>query len=1077
MKWIAALDLHRWGETRASEAELPAIVRRLVFATAGDVRRIGFRTGESIYLKGLDGVVKAAQATPYVPEGLSVWELSTNKQSASKANGDYKKRVDNPGPVKLSDTTFIFVTPRRWADKDTWAAERSAEGIWKEVRAYDADDLEAWLEQAPGVGAWCARLVGKYSKGVRSLEDFWSEWQSFTRPPLAEDILLSGRDPLAERLKAWLSAPPSPLLVQADTPDEAIAFLGALIASKPSEQRDPILSRALLVENLETWREVAPVTEPLLLVPTFDVTNNAAITAANHYVYLPLTRASPLASNAIVLERPSTESLKKQLIAAGLAEERADRVLQESGKRLAVLRRILAAVPDIAIPAWAQPSEAVVLAPLILMGGWIDANEADRAVAEKITGLPYDKLQVLLTRWANEVDGPIQKIGEQWELVSHEDAWRLLEKYVTPAQLKAFLSACKDILELVDPRFELPAEERFYAGIRGKVHSYSPALRDGLVTALALMGSRGTQAVAYGGSPAQAWVDGFVRRLLEKTEGTKRWVSLHDFLPTLAEAAPDKFLEAVERNLQKQPSPLLELFEEEGDLFGACLHSGLLWALESFAWHPSYLTRITLILGALTCIDPGGRWANRPSASLREIYLPRLPQTTAGLSQQLEALDRLAEREPDAAWTLLSQMLPSYHSTSNHIHRPKWRPWGVDWKTGTTHSEYWKTIEAIVPRLLSLAAQKPERWGSFISAIEPLSPVHRGMILDGLEKLDQSALSPEAIQSIWHAVRHLLHHQNQHASADWHLPEDVLERIEKLYARFTPNVPAHRLAWLFDFHPELPFLKEVDFWKERDELEKERATAASEISKWNTDAILSFAASIKRPDIAGEHLGRLLAEDANLADLLATAFAADDSRLHSFGQGIVSGAFSKRGTVWRDKFLPESLAGGWISVAKALFCLGLPFTKETWSLAESAGNDVSRTYWKEVKPWRLDDPSALPYICDQLLTVQRPNAAFDFAAQYLDSEHRKHLSGKLLIELLMRVAASDPDKGDDKGDRSNLGYYVREAISVLQTLPEITDDEIARVEWTYLPAFRYDEGHSLKLHQRNVSMTLRHLVA
>ena len=40
------------------------------------------------------------------------------------------------------------MTPRNWPGKDKWVKEKEALGEWKSVRAYDASDLEQWLEQS-----------------------------------------------------------------------------------------------------------------------------------------------------------------------------------------------------------------------------------------------------------------------------------------------------------------------------------------------------------------------------------------------------------------------------------------------------------------------------------------------------------------------------------------------------------------------------------------------------------------------------------------------------------------------------------------------------------------------------------------------------------------------------------------------------------------------------------------------------------------------------------------------------------------------------------------------------------------
>ena len=79
----------------------------------------------------------------------------------AKANDDYRKRTNDPLGIDRASATFVFVTPRQWRDKQKWIAQKRAAGEWAEVRAFNASDITAWLEQAPVAAAWFARLIGK----------------------------------------------------------------------------------------------------------------------------------------------------------------------------------------------------------------------------------------------------------------------------------------------------------------------------------------------------------------------------------------------------------------------------------------------------------------------------------------------------------------------------------------------------------------------------------------------------------------------------------------------------------------------------------------------------------------------------------------------------------------------------------------------------------------------------------------------------------------------------------------------------------------------------------------------------
>lgn len=70
--------------------------------------------------------------------------------------------------------------------KAAWVQAKQAESIWRDVRAYDADDLDAWLQQAPAVGSWLARGIDKYPPNVTSIDDAWNEFTSTTKPQVAQ---------------------------------------------------------------------------------------------------------------------------------------------------------------------------------------------------------------------------------------------------------------------------------------------------------------------------------------------------------------------------------------------------------------------------------------------------------------------------------------------------------------------------------------------------------------------------------------------------------------------------------------------------------------------------------------------------------------------------------------------------------------------------------------------------------------------------------------------------------------------------------------------------------------------------
>jgi hypothetical protein len=115
------------------------------------------------------------------------------------------------------------------------------------------------------------------------------------------------------------------------------------------------------------------------------------------------------------------------------------------------------------------------------------------------------------------------------------------------------------VLGAVDPRLELPIADRWMAGV-GKTPLHSGDLRHGVADVLALMGAKGGD-VSIGSGNVQSWLHGIFYRLFARLNDDlsgQLWASVTDVLPLQAEAAPDLFLQAVERGLQGE-QPLLRM--------------------------------------------------------------------------------------------------------------------------------------------------------------------------------------------------------------------------------------------------------------------------------------------------------------------------------------------------------------------------------------------------------------------------------------------------------------------------------------------------------------------------------------
>src|SRR5437667_834245 len=264
--WVKGNDLRIWADTLEARQKLPALVRRLIHATVQNPTLTQFPADEGTQRRGWDGLLKVATGNAWVPTGDSVWEMGVDQDPKSKADDDYSKRTKKPENVDIANTTFVFITPRKWEGKTKWRDDKRAEGKWRDVVVWDCDDLEQWLEIAPSPDAWLARMLGKRPVGVRDLSSYWTSLSVTSDPPLTPAIFLAGREKSKTDLAAALAGPAAEIPVSALSLQELRDFIAATIADGNEEPADATAARALIVENQDAWDQLATTKNRLILI-------------------------------------------------------------------------------------------------------------------------------------------------------------------------------------------------------------------------------------------------------------------------------------------------------------------------------------------------------------------------------------------------------------------------------------------------------------------------------------------------------------------------------------------------------------------------------------------------------------------------------------------------------------------------------------------------------------------------------------------------------------------------------------------------------------------------------------------
>ncbi len=1055
--WVTAKRLEDWAGTLEARSLLPQLVRRLVRATATGLVRVEFPAGEQIQRTGWDGLVDASDDAEFVPKGVSAWEMSVEKDPKTKAEKDFANRQKKSLGLVKRKSTFVFVTPRRWQKKEAWVEEKTKLKSWREIRVYDSASLEEWLESAPAVDLWLARRLGLCPPGLIEVDEYWEDLKALTDPSFEAEVYLASREKELEQLKEWLSGPADTLVIQSRSPSEALDFVVA--ASRKPELGEAFAARAVIVEARDAWRSLAGSGSRLILVAHPDLSIEAELIAGavrkGHHVIVCTSELSLAQCRRIELSRVSSLALQQALVAQGVEHARAAELAKTAGGSITVLKRRTAGQPGTDHLEWSRQPNARSVVPLLLAGRWSDSSEGDRRVLETLAGVPYSEVVERAERWAAPPDPMLRRGPSRWELVSREDSWALASQALGDEDLRRFKEVALEVLGELDPACALPSDERWMANVLGKVPRHSKTLQTGLAESLALLGARPPE--LKGSSLDPRGLATYIVRSLLDGKDWKAWGSLSSVLPLLAEASPDAFLTALEKDLAKESPAVVNLFEPDSSpIFGSNLHTGLLFALEILAWDRNSLPRASRLLARLDEVAPPTKLGNSPMRTLTQIFIPWYPQTTVPVEDRVKILQSIAKKHPKAGWRLLLELLPTSPTMVSTNARPAFRNWTLDWSERAARADYAFQVEACAHLVVELAGNDAGRLKDAVEVFECLPPSAQTKLLERIVGIDPATLSTEDRHTLGETLRAKINRNRQFAELDWALKGTVLEELDRVRERLEPGDVVARNAWLFG-----------DYWKVRWEFEQHgggaedadkevkrlRTQALAEIrTEKGWDGVLELAGVAGSPIDVGQAVGDAGGEgdDARVLPRLLT-----DGRkgIAEFAKAYVRVRQARQDWKWVETLPLDQ----WSDEQIVEFALALPSERKAWDIAAARGPKAEEQYWKKVLKYCFSENAEdLIRACSMFGKVGR---AFDAVRQLSMARHRAvELDPATIIQLLQRDPLADPNQ---HAPLSLVVYDIKVLIQELQNLVEAGDarveaDTVAELEWKYLALL---DGH------------------
>ena len=1058
---IKAHQLEAWADRIAARQELPVLLRRLVHSTGRSLTYVEFPGYDNAERGGWDGVVETTTPTPWIPDGKSVWEFGCDKNVRRKANDDYTARVKNPWMERIN-STFIFVTPRNWPGKKAWAQEKAARGDWKDVRAYDASDLEQWIEQSAQAQVWFAERLALPIDGYRTIDQCWSNWAEVCNPVLSQTLFELAVDVFSTKTREWLNSPPDkPLVVVADSRDEALAFL-ACLSERVQFGIGRLQDSTIVIDTPEALQRFgAESTGSVVAVihdPAVETQMGGLHRKLHCIVATPRDAVNP--NPDIHLGLLDSNDFETALQEMGLSTEEIERLAHETARSRTILRRRLSNIPAVCTPCWAQDAEtARKLLPAAMVGAWHKASAADREILRLLAnGDDYSVLENNVAALQAIEDSPLWSVGEFCGTASRTDALFGIAKFITETDLENFFLVAEYVLSEKDPAIDLPENERLLADLYRKVRNHSAVLRRGVRETLIILAVHGERLfkphLAFN---SELRVTTLVRRLLRPLDREKI-LSHNDGLPDYAEAAPEEVLSLLEDDL-RQSKPLVRELMRPAALgtFNSPLRSHLLWALEGLAWDSQRFPRVVEILAQLCTTGENGPkdcWVNTPENTLASLFRFWWPQTSASLDDRICCFEKLCRDYPAIGWSMCVNQLPQLRQDfASPNHRPRWRSEMATAaaKVGADGEQFLKKVRELT---LNWPRHNEDSLADLVQRLEFLSEADQLKVWDSVDQWAGLIPSEEAKAVLRTRILGCSTARRQVGRSICHI-ERERTTLETLLPR-GDIIASH--AWLFKSHwVALPNAQgetaDFDYGKNEQKLRKLRLQALRQI--WRERGFNGIATMLARTDETSYLIGSLMAESlvtANDITSFVKSCLGAPSNDDTFRYRNCLAGFLSKTDPDRIAALVTEIEGrcGADALLTLLFCL--PFRSVTWRWLVDRPKAFWEAYWMDVSPQTfLKDvgEDEVTEAIDGLLEVHRPTAAFAAVRMMWDKVETSRLT-----KLLGSLATTVPD--DFVAD-SMTYHYISKAFDSLDKRPDVEVEEKAPLEFAFFSMLEHSE--------------------
>jgi len=469
----------------------------------------------------------------------------------------------------------------------------------------------------------------------------------------------------------------------------------------------------------------------------------------------------------------------------------------------------------------------------------------------------------------------------------------------------------------------------------------------------------------------------------------------------------------------------------------------------------------SLILLKLTRLEPGGNSLNRPINSLQEIFKPWHYQTLTTFKDRMTVLSKIAKKEKESGWNLLTALLPPNNDIAHSTYKMKWRTFETNTSLTYSRIEVYNTYAAILDLLFELFDDNEEKFAQMLQKVPELPSALRLKLIDWAYQVYPNVKNEKALA--WETIREILHRNRSYRDTNRALPEEELAALKDLYQRLQPQNVIRQYLWLFNKqYPKIP--EGIQYRPNKyEEAKKIYASKRSDaltsiLAQVNLDEVMALRTQIEAPETLGRTLATIINDQEEVLQIcqclndspesshFIRAFIAEKLTTHDFDW--LKALFEE---LHEKKFCPQALSN---------LLLAHSPKQQLWDFIDSLEPEIQKQYWLYVVPYfnHLSNEERV-LGNEMLMKVGRYSEVIQNAELYLDI-----MPSKLLVDVLWKINAQE-----DNRDNFPKEYHVTDIIEELSKRTDVDRETLKKLEIKYLSSINDDSGRGSKILQEELA--------